>query len=73
MTKITNAINAVYNFIVGDMIILIGIVLALIILIIINAVPALGVVRPFSGTLFIIFILATLVTTLAREAYSHKR
>jgi hypothetical protein len=73
MTKITNAINAVYNFIVGDMIILVGIVLALIILIIINAIPALGVVRPFIGTLFIIFTIAALVATLAREAYSRER
>jgi hypothetical protein len=67
------AIKAVYNFIVGDMIILVGILLAFIILLAINTLPALKFARTFSGTIFIVFVIATLVATLAREAYSSKR
>jgi hypothetical protein len=67
------AIKAVYNFIVGDMIILVGILLAFIILLVINTLPVLKFASTFSGTIFIVFVIATLVATLAREAYSSKR
>jgi hypothetical protein len=67
------AMKAVYNFLVGDMIILVGILLAFIILLAINTLPALKFASTFSGTIFIGFIIVTLVTTLAREAYSPKR
>ena len=63
-----NAIKAVYNFIVGDMIILIGILVAIAILIIVNNVAALAPVRPFSGAFLVIAALALLTTTLNREA-----
>ena len=67
------AIKAVYNFIVGDMIILVGILLAFVILLAINTLPVLKFASTFSGTIFIAFVIATLVATLAREAYSSKR
>ena len=66
-------IKAIYNFIVGDMVILIGVVLAVIILALINNVPALAPLKGFSGPFLIIAVLASLVTTLSREAYSRTR
>ncbi len=66
-------IKAIYNFIVGDMVILIGITLAVIILALINNVPALAPLKGFSGPFLIIAVLASLVATLSREAYSPTR
>ena len=66
-------IKAIYNFIVGDMVILVGITLAVIILALINNVPALAPLKGFSGPFLIIAVLASLVTTLSREAYSRTR
>ena len=63
-----NAIKAVYNFIVGDMIILIGILVAVGILVLVNNVAAFAPVRGFSGAFLIIAALAVLITTLNREA-----
>jgi hypothetical protein len=63
-------IKAIYNFIVGDMVILIGITLAVIILALINNVPALAPLKGFSGPFLIIAVLGSLVTTLSREAFS---
>ena len=63
-------IKAIYNFIVGDMIILIGVVLAVIILALINNVPALAPLRGLLGPFLVIAVLGSLVTTLSREAFS---
>jgi hypothetical protein len=64
-------INAIYNFIVGDWIILSGIVLAVLVLALIHyAIPALS---SFSGLLLIVASLLALVMTLSREAYSQHR
>jgi hypothetical protein len=63
-------IKAIYNFIVGDMVILIGITLAVIILALINNVPALAPLKVFSGPFLILAVLGSLVATLSREAYS---
>lgn len=68
-----NVIKAIYNFIVGDMIILIGVALALAVLAIINNVPALASIRGLSGPILIIAVLASLVATLSREAFSPTR
>ena len=62
-------IKAIYNFIVGDMIILIGVVLAVIILALINNVPALAPLRGLSGPFLVIAVFGSLVTTLSREAF----
>ncbi len=61
-------INAIYQFIVGDMIILVGIILALIILLLIEYVPFLAPLRVATGAILIVAVLAVLVATLSREA-----
>jgi hypothetical protein len=66
-------IKAIYNFIVGDMVILIGITLAVIILALINNVDALAPLKGFSGPILIIAVLGSLVATLSREAFSSRR
>lgn len=63
-------IKAIYNFIVGDMVILIGVVLALAVLALVNNVAALAPIRSVSGLFLIIAVLASLVATLYREAFS---
>ena len=68
-----NVIKAIYNFIVGDMVILIGVVLSVTILALINNVAALAPLKGFSGPFLIIAVLASLVATLSREAYSPTR
>ena len=66
-------IKAIYNFIVGDMVILVGVTLAVILLALINNVPVLAPLKGFSGPFLIIAVLASLVTTLSREAFSSQR
>ncbi len=68
-----NVIKAIYNFIVGDMIILIGVALALAVLALINNVAALAPIRGLSGPILIIAVLASLVATLSREVFSPTR
>jgi hypothetical protein len=66
-------IKAIYNFIVGDMVILVGVMLAVIILALINTVPVLAPLKGFSGPFLILAVLASLVATLSREAFSSQR
>ena len=61
-------IKAIYNFIVGDMIILIGITITALILALINAVNALAPLRAISGVILIVAVIAVLSATLIREA-----
>jgi hypothetical protein len=61
-------INAIYQFIVGDIIILVGIIIALIILFLIEYVPFLAPLRVATGAILIVAVLAVLVATLSREA-----
>ena len=63
-------IKAIYNFIVGDMVILIGIAVTVTILALINNVSTLAPLKSFSGPLLIIGVLSSLVATLSREAFS---
>ncbi|GLV59994.1 hypothetical protein KDH_68170 [Dictyobacter sp. S3.2.2.5] len=62
-----NIIKAVYNFIVGDMVILIGVLVLLAVLLLINNVAALASIRVITGPLLIVALLAILITTLLRE------
>ena len=62
-----NIILAVYNFFVGDLVILIGVTLTMVILALINSVGALVPLRGGSGTILIVGVLAALVATLGRE------
>lgn len=73
LRPILNAIKAVYNFIVGDMIILVGILIAFILLALIYTISALAALRPLSGFILIIAALVVLIATLSREAYSRHR
>ena len=66
-------IKAIYNFIVGDMVILIGVMLAVTILALINNIPALAPLKGLSGPFLVIAVLASLVATLSREAFSPTR
>jgi hypothetical protein len=61
-------IKAIYNFLVGDMIILIGIIIAVIVLALINFVKALTPLSAASAYILIIAVLGTLTATLIREA-----
>jgi membrane protein implicated in regulation of membrane protease activity len=61
------AIKAVYNFIVGDMIILVGVVVTLLILALINNVSVLAPLRAIEGELLVVAVLGVLTTTLLRE------
>ena len=67
MNIILKIILAVYNFFVGDLVIMIGVTLTMVILALINSVGALAPLRGGSGTILIVGVLATLVATLGRE------
>jgi hypothetical protein len=61
------ALKAVYNFIVGDMVILVGIMLVFLLLALINNVASLAPARAYSGIILIVVTLAVLGITLGRE------
>ena len=61
-------IKAIYNFIVGDMIILVGVLLATLLLALIDNVAALSPLRSISGLILVIAVIAVLGLTLLREA-----
>jgi sorbitol-specific phosphotransferase system component IIBC len=61
-------IKAIYNFIVGDMIILIGVIVAIVILALINTVSLLAPLRAATGYLLIAAVIGVLSATLYREA-----
>ncbi len=63
-----NVIKAIYNFIVGDMIILVGVIIAIILLALIYAVNALAPLRVATGYVLIAVVIGVLTATLYREA-----
>ena len=63
-----NVIKAIYNFIVGDMIILIGVVITMLVLVLINNVNALAPLRVATGFLLVVSVLGVLTATLYRES-----
>ncbi|TMC23369.1 MAG: hypothetical protein E6I59_14050 [Chloroflexi bacterium] len=65
-------IKAIYNFLVGDMIILVGILLVVLLLALIANVAALSPLRVISGPILIIAVLGVLTATLLREARAQK-
>jgi hypothetical protein len=67
MIVILKVILAVYNFFVGDLMILIGVALTMVILALIHFEGPLAALRGGSGLILIVGVLATLVTTLGRE------
>jgi len=66
-------VKAIYNFLVGDMIILIGIALVFLLLLLINTVSALAPLRAFSGIILIVVVLAVLGITLGRELHGREK
>jgi hypothetical protein len=66
-------INAIYNFIVGDMVILIGVALTVLVLAFINGVATPAPLRGLTGLILVVGVLASLVATLSREAFSPRR
>lgn len=70
MNIILKVILAVYNFFVGDLVILIGVTLTMVILALINSLGALAPLRGASGAILIVGVVATLVATLGREVIS---
>ena len=69
MNVLLKAILAAYNFFVGDLIILIGVTLTMVVLALINFLSASPSLRGASGTILIVGVLATLVATLGREVF----
>ncbi len=67
MNVILKVILAVYNFFVGDLVILIGVALTMVILALIHFEGALAALRGASGLILIVGVLATLMATLGRE------
>jgi hypothetical protein len=61
-------IKAIYDFIVGDMIILVGVIIAMLVLALINTVSALAPLRAVTGFLLIVVVIGVLTATLYREA-----
>ena len=66
------AVKAIYNFIVGDMIILVGVIVAIVILTLINTVNLLAPLRVATGYLLIAVVIGVLTATLYREARSKR-
>jgi len=65
-------INAIYYFIVGDMVILIGVLAVIVILALINNIDALAAIRPATGYILILAVLGVLFATLSREARGNR-
>jgi len=61
-------IKAIYNFLVGDMIILVGVIIGLLVLALINTVNALAPLRAATGFILVVVVIAVLTATLYREA-----
>ena len=67
MNVILKVILAVYNFFVGDLVILIGVTLTMVILALIHSMGTLAPLRGGLDAILIVGVLATLVVTLGRE------
>ena len=61
-------VKAVYNFLVGDMIILVGVLITLVVLALINNVAFLAPLHVVAGVILVVAVLGVLVATLNREA-----
>jgi chromate transport protein ChrA len=60
-------IKAIYTFIVGDMVILIGVAIMVVVLALLNILPAFAAVKAISGGVLPVAVLVILLTTLRRE------
>jgi hypothetical protein len=69
LRAIWRAILAVYNFFVGDAVILIGVSLTMVVLALITFPDGLASLRGASGAILIVGVVATLLVTLGREVF----
>jgi hypothetical protein len=60
-------IKAIYNFIVGDMVILIGVLVIVAVLALFRFVPALTALEVASGVILVVGVLGVLLGSLSRE------
>ena len=67
-----NVIKAIYNFIVGDMIILVGVLVVTALLALIDNVASLSSLRVIAGPILIVAVLGVLTATLLREARGNR-
>ncbi|HAE82547.1 MAG TPA: hypothetical protein DDW33_02565 [Ktedonobacter sp.] len=67
-----NVIKAIYNFIVGDMIILVGVLVVIALLALIDNVASLSSLRVIAGPILIVAVLGVLTATLLREARGNR-
>src|SRR5438876_17796 len=58
-------IKAIYDFIVGDMIILVGVIIAMLVLALINTVSVLAPLRAATGFLLVVVVIGVLTATLS--------
>ena len=65
-------VKAIYNFIVGDMIILIGVIVAIVILSLVNTVSVLAPLHVATGFLLIAVVIGVLTATLYRESRGNR-
>lgn len=61
-------VKAIYNFIVGDMIILIGVAVVMLVLAAISYASALASLRVITGAVLILAVIGVLLGTLFRES-----
>ena len=61
-------IKSIYDFFVGDMIILVGVIIAILVLALINTVGVLAPLRVTTGFLLVVVVIGVLTATLYREA-----
>jgi hypothetical protein len=61
-------VKATYNFLVGDMIILVGVLITIVVLALINTLAFLAPLRVIAGGILVVAVLGVLVATLNREA-----
>ena len=66
-------LKAIYNFIVGDMVILIGVLIVVAALAVINYVSVFAPLRGITGVVLILAVLCVLTATLYREARGNRR
>lgn len=67
-----NVIKAIYNFLVGDMIILVGVLVVIALLALIDNVASLSSLRVIEGPILIVAVLGVLTATLLREARGNR-
>lgn len=67
-----NVIKAIYNFVVGDMVILVGIIITVVILALISTISALSALKVASGYILVLAALIIITTTLYRETHEKK-